>query len=75
MNILFSAVSKSKFDNNVGVHQQTASFCMSASKKMPLSVSGGQFCLNYKRDVKFMNNVTITFLDEKMIKIKVADLD
>ena len=47
---------------------------MTASKEMPLSVSGGQFCLNYKRDVKFMNNVTVT-LDEKITKIKVVDLD
>ena len=30
---------------------------------------------NYKRDVNFVNNVTVTLSDEKMIKIKVIDLD
>ena len=30
---------------------------------------------NYKRDVNFVNNVTITLSDEEMIKTKVVDLD
>jgi hypothetical protein len=29
----------------------------------------------YERYVKFVNNITITFLDEEMTKIKVVDLD
>ena len=29
----------------------------------------------YERYVKFVNNVTITFSDEEMTKIKVVDLD
>jgi hypothetical protein len=29
----------------------------------------------YERDVKFVNNVIITFFDEEMTKIKAVDLD
>jgi hypothetical protein len=29
----------------------------------------------YEREVKFVNNVTITLSDEQMTKIKVVDLD
>ena len=31
--------------------------------------------INYKRDINFVNNVTITLSDEEMSKIKVVDLD
>jgi hypothetical protein len=31
--------------------------------------------MNYKRDINFVNSVTITILDEQMIKIKVIDHD
>jgi hypothetical protein len=38
-------------------------------------ISLSYWFINYKKDEKFVNSVTITLLDEQMIKIKVVDLD
>ena len=53
-----------QIDNNVGVHQQMASFCMSASKERSLSVSGGQFCI----DSTYMNRILL--LSSSITKVK-----
>ena len=46
MNILLPAVSISKFDNNDSVLQQTASFCMSASKEGHFECPVANFAIN-----------------------------
>jgi hypothetical protein len=52
MNILLGGVSSSKFVKNQSVHQQNASFCMSASEGS-LWMSCSKFCLNFSVKVYY----------------------